>query len=333
MTTKELDFKSKVEILHKLDQINNAIAIKEDNFSNFMGEGTRTIKYYLLVTNIFFICIIISSISYYYSSVVHKITISKQELNQQKKQLQSIIKDLKKTKESLSTQIIQHKKIIGTISHDIRSPLKYIQIIAKLLSDTIDEKLDSASHKYAISIFKSSTQLYKFTKNLIEYSYIYIEEKDFTQSTSYSVYDLIEAKKNIHDEIAKSTKTIIINQCDVNLNSEINIKIISIILQNLLDNAVKFTKNGTIKIGARVEKQKIIYWVSDNGLGMQQDVLDYYTNLSKNEDPEKLILSTYGIGLHLVHELLNILKGKIKFDSTINQGTTITIEVKLIENE
>lgn len=144
---------------------------------------------------------------------------------------------------------------------------------------------------------------------------------------------MIEAKKNIHDEIAKSTKTIIINQCDVNLNSEINIKIISIILQNLLDNAVKFTKNGTIKIGARVEKQKIIYWVSDNGLGMQQDVLDYYTNLSKNEDPEKLILSTYGIGLHLVHELLNILKGKIKFDSTINQGTTITIEVKLIENE
>lgn len=44
----QLDFASKIEILQKLDKINIEIAIKENNFSNFLGEGTRTVKYYLL---------------------------------------------------------------------------------------------------------------------------------------------------------------------------------------------------------------------------------------------------------------------------------------------
>ena len=329
----KLEYTDKIKILSQLDKINNAIAIKQNNFSDLLGEGTRALKYYLLLTNILFICIIMTSVSYYYSSVLKKVIISRFELNLQKKQLKAFIKDLQLTKENLSTQIIQHKKIIGTISHDISSPLNYIQIIAKRLSENINEKLDSTSFKYVNSIYKSSTQLCAFTKNLIEYSNIYIEEKNYKEIVPYSVYLLIESKKNIYDEIAKSNNTLIINESNENLNSQINVKILSIVLQNLLDNAVKFTKNGLIRIGAKVENKKLIFWVCDNGIGMNQDLLEYYSNLSLRQDSEKLILSNYGIGLHLVHELLNIVKGKIKFNSASDEGTTITIEIDIIEND
>jgi len=322
----ELDYETKIKILEELDEINKKISIKQDAFSRSLGDGTREVKNYLLLANIFFTFIIVGSISFYYSAMLQKIIKSKLELNQQKEQLEAIIKDLEKTKQDLSTEIIQHKKIIGTISHDIRSPLKYIQLIAKHLSANTKKSKDEITHKYVSSIYKSSSQLYEFTKTLIEYSKIYIEDKDYDQKR-YSVYDLIEDKKVFFEDIAANNDTQIINKTDLNLSSDINIRIISIVIHNLIDNAVKNTNSGTIEIGAKADSDKITYWVKDTGTGMSQDIIDYYTNLFKDRDPEKLILSTYGIGLHLVLELLIIIKGNISFSNSENGGTTVTIDI------
>jgi K+-sensing histidine kinase KdpD len=264
--------------------------------------------------------------------MLQKIIKSKQELSQQKTQLEVIINDFEKTKQDLHAEIIQHKKIIGTISHDIRSPLKYIQLIAKHLSCNIKKTKNPILHKYADSIYKSSSQLYDFTKTLIEYSKIYIEDRDYNQKI-YSVYDLIENKKMFFEEIATNNNTKIINKTDLNLNSDINIRIISIIIHNLLDNAVKNTDSGTIEIGAQSDTGKITYWVKDTCSGMSQNIIDYYTHLFKNRDPEKLILSTYGIGLHLVLELLIILRGNISFSNPNNLGTTVTIDINFKQKQ
>ncbi|GIZ09258.1 hypothetical protein FUMI01_19850 [Flavobacterium sp. UMI-01] len=318
----------KLQILKDINILNSKITINQDAFSQSFGDGTRSIKNYLFLVNTLFILIIVGTITFYYNRMIENLLRSKQKLSIQKKQLQVIIKDLEKTKESLSTEIIQHKKIIGTISHDIRSPLKYIQLIAKHLTNSTKKNKDSTTHKYATSIYKSSSQLYDFTKTLIQYSKIYIEEKNYEQKP-YSVYNLIENKKTFFEEIAQNNKTNIINLTDENLDSTVNIRIISIIIHNLLDNAVKHTHNGTIQIGAKTENKQLVYWVQDTGIGMNQDIIDYYVNLFKNRDSEKLILSTYGIGLHLVLELLIILKGEIYFSSIENEGTTVTIKLNL----
>lgn len=322
----QLDYNAKIKTLLQLDEINKKISLSEERFSNLLGDGTRKTNYYLLLINIFFTFIIIGSISFYYSAMLQKIIKSKLELKQQKEQLEAIINDLEKTKLDLYTEIIQHKKIIGTISHDIRSPLKYIQLIAKHLSSNTKKYKDENTHKYATSIYKSSSQLYEFTKTLIEYSKIYIEDRDYNQK-KYSVYELIENKKVFFEDIAANNNTQIINKTDLKLNSDINIRIISIIIHNLIDNAVKHTNSGTIEIGAQADFEKITYWVKDTGSGMNPEIIEYYTNLFKNRDPEKLILSTYGIGLHLVLELLIILKGNITFLNPSNEGTTVTIEI------
>jgi len=322
----ELDYETKIKILEELDEINKKISVKQDAFSQSLGDGTREVKNYLLLANFFFTFIIIGSISFYYSAMLQKIIKSKQELNQQKEQLEAIINDLEKTRQDLSTEIVQHKKIIGTISHDIRSPLKYIQLIAKHLSSNTKKSKDEVTHKYVSSIYKSSSQLYEFTKTLIEYSKIYIEDKDYDEK-QYSVYDLIEDKKVFFEDIAANNGTQIINKTDLKLSSDINIRIISIVIHNLIDNAVKNTNSGTIEIGAKADSDKITYWIKDTGTGMSQDIIDYYTNLFKNRDPEKLILSTYGIGLHLVLELLIIIKGNISFSNSENGGTTVTIDI------
>lgn len=323
---KKLDNVDKNTYLSKISILTHKININQDAFSNSFGDGTRKIRNYLIYTNVFFILIIISSVSFYYSKMIRKLVYSKHRLTSQKKQFKQIIKDLEKTKEDLSTGIIQHKKIIGTISHDIRSPLKYIQLISKHLEKETLKNKDLVSNKYASSISKSSSQLYNFTKTLIQYSKIYMEDRSYVQKP-YSIHSLFENKKDFFEEIALSKETIIRNTTSKSLQSTVNIRIMSIIIHNLLDNAIKNTSKGSIELGAKSVGAKTTFWVKDTGIGMNQDIMDYYANLIKNKDPEKLILSTYGIGLHLVLELLIIIKGQMFFSSIPNNGTTITIEI------
>ncbi len=321
---KKLTYDQKLQLLEELDLINTKITINQDAFSNSFGDGTRAIKNYLLIVNTFFIFIIIGAVSYYYGSTIKKLTIARNKLKSQKEKLQSTIADLEKTKINLSTEIIQNKKIIGTISHDIRSPLKYIQVIAKHLTTIIDK--NEIAHKYITSIHKSSYQLCEFTKTLVEYSKIYIADKKREQK-SYSLFELVENKKVIFEEIAQNYNTKIINTTAQDTFSNINKRIVAIIIHNLLDNAVKNTINGTIEIGALKDNQKTSYYVKDSGSGMGQDIIDYYTNLFNNRDPEKLILSAYGIGLHLVLELVAMLNGKISFTKGDEEGTTVLVEI------
>jgi K+-sensing histidine kinase KdpD len=313
-------------LLAKITKLHKKITVNHDTLVSSFANGTQRLKYWVLIANLIFISLIITAVTVHYTSLIKKLLYSKQKLKIQKEKLHTFIRDLEKTKENLSIEIIQHKKIIGTISHDIRSPLKYIQLIAEYLSNTTEKNGDLVSNKHASSIQKSAAQLYDFTKTLIHYSQIYIEDKNYQQKP-YLVFDLIESKKSLFEEIALNNHTKIINVTNQNLNSDLNINIISIVIHNLLDNAVKNTHNGSIEVGAKFKNEKLTYWVKDSGSGMNEDIINYYMNLFNKKNSEKLILSTSGMGLHLVLELLILLKGKISFSSTDNIGTVVTIEV------
>ncbi len=317
---------SKDDYLSRLSIVSDNLTINEREFSNTLGEGTREIRDYLIITNIIFVLIIFGSVSWYYSTMIKKLLLSKHEIDETNKHLHTIILDLERTKTDLSKGIIQQKKIIGTISHDIRSPLKYIVLIGNYLFDETKKDKDSTLHKYSSSMLKSSTQLYEFTKILIEYSNIYIEDKAHKQA-KYSFYDLVQTKIELFKEIAANNNSKLLNTVGKNISSHVNERIISIIVHNLLDNAVKNTADGVIEVCAYTDYKKITFWVRDTGVGMSHDLMEYYTNLFKNKESEKLILNNFGIGLHFVLELLILIKGNITFSSVANEGTTITIEI------
>ncbi|PKB18742.1 HAMP domain-containing sensor histidine kinase [Flavobacterium sp. 5] len=313
--------------LTKLSDVSDKLTINERNFSNTLGEGTREIRDYLIYTNIFFVLIIFGSVSLYYNTMIKRLLFSKNEINESNKYLQTMITDLENIKTDLSKEIIQQKKIIGTISHDIKSPLKYIVLIGKYLCEETKKTNNSVSHKYATSILKSSSQLYEFTNVLVEYSDIYIEEKRY-EIVAYPFYDLVHKKIELFTEIAHNNNSVIFNKVDKNLISHVNNRIVAIILHNLLDNAIKNTIFGEIEVGAFADKNKFVFWIKDTGIGMDQYLIDYYIDLFKSKESEKLILNNFGIGLHFVLELLIILKGNINFSSVVNAGTTVTVEIK-----
>jgi signal transduction histidine kinase/ligand-binding sensor domain-containing protein len=238
------------------------------------------------------------------------------------KKLARTVRKLKTTEKDLKQEIKQQETLVKSISHDIKSPLKFLTSSINHLSDNINSSQDKKLKRQIETIQLSSDQLYEYVENLIKYSTIFSEGKKL-EDKSYSLYDLIEEKIQIFGKIAAVENTIIINNVDQNLFIRTNNKALSIIVHNLLDNAIKNTKNGKIELVSLTRDNMLTLTILDNGKGMSKELIDYYLDFHKNP-----IVKNYHLGLHMIIELLLIIKGNINIKSTINEGTTIEIMVE-----
>jgi len=109
-------------------------------------------------------------------------------------------------------------------------------------------------------------------------------------------------------------------------------KLLIIIFQNLLTNALKYTpKGGDIKLVLKVNKKnKLLVSISDNGYGIPKNQQSkIFTKLFRADNIiDKDTIGT-GLGLFIVKACVNILKGKIWFESKENKGTTFFVELPL----
>ncbi|MEY8758919.1 sensor histidine kinase [Chryseobacterium tongliaoense] len=242
------------------------------------------------------------------------------------KNLSDTVENLEITKIKLRKEIELQKKLIGTITHDITTPVKFIALITEEILEK-KEFDQQRTEKIFSSIYKSSQQLYNFTMTLKEYADIYYHHRS-DESQLYSLHKLVEEKKVLFNAIAENNDTIIVNNVDKSIYTWISKNILAAIIHNLLDNAVKFTKNGTIIINSDREEGNIILTLQDTGIGMNEQKIEYYTQLQDNIENEKLLLQKYGMGLHLVLQLLQMIESKIIIKKNQLRGTSFTLILK-----
>ncbi|MEL1252248.1 ATP-binding protein [Flavobacterium sp. DGU38] len=237
------------------------------------------------------------------------------------KKLATTVQKLEIVENDLKQEIKQHETLVKSMSHDIKSPLKFLSasINHLFINETIQ---DNTKLKQKVETIQASTQqLYEFVENLIKYSSIFIEGKNL-EDKSYFLYDLIEEKIQIFEKIAEAENIRIINNINPNLDIRTNNKALSIIIHNLIDNAIKNTKNGKIELLCTTQENILTLKIIDNGKGMSQELIDYYLDFYK-----KPIVKNYHLGLHMIIELLIVINGNINITSAINEGTTIEIMV------
>jgi K+-sensing histidine kinase KdpD len=238
--------------------------------------------------------------------------------------LETAITALQISKNNLTQEILQQKRLIETISHDIKSPLKYLVLTVHHLYKEIDKINLISVKEEAKSAYKSSFQLYVYVQNLVKYSKIFVEDKKLEEN-SYFLYELVDIEIQLFEQMALSENTIIINSVKRSESLKTNKKIVSIIIHNLFDNALKNTKNGTIELRSKIKGKKLFFSIIDNGTGMDKELIDYYMTLFKKQTLKKEISRNYVQGLPMIIELLGTIEGEIKITSTLNAGTSIEV--------
>ena len=244
------------------------------------------------------------------------------KINEQTNDLKNTISTLRATKQNLNQQIENNTKIIQYITHDIKSPLKFMAMASKYMYDSFEEN-DPDLKENIQSIFTSSSQMFNFVDNLLEYSKVYLDKGEL-YIEEFKLHEVINEKIALFESIANSKKITIKNLIEKNTTLKGNKQLFSIIIHNLLDNAIKNTPYGNIIFNALVDEEQTYISIADTGNGMDKSIIDYYQDLIDNYDSERS-KTNKRIGLHIVIELLLILNGKMNIESSNNKGTVITL--------
>jgi len=269
----------------------------------------------VLLVNLLFI----SFVQYYFFTVF---TQTIQELNTRTTLLNETVKALENSRDGLRQQSRLQKKLIAAITHDIKSPLKYLMLTGKSLYRNSKQPVNNTEESLR-AIYTSAFQMYHFTNNLLQYASLYQEDNHITTS-SFHLDDLVQEKISIFKEMISSQNNKIVNNIPDHLLVCTNKELLSVIIHNLLDNAIKYTSNGHIYFSANQHRGKLQLCIQDTGIGMAPELVNWCNNrqmvkdfMNENE--------AHGLGWAMVKELIGLIKGHIMVQSKSGSGTLILL--------
>ena len=106
---------------------------------------------------------------------------------------------------------------------------------------------------------------------------------------------------------------------------------LSEILTNLIDNAIKFTEKGYVKVKARKQEDSVLVEIIDTGLGIAKDEKSkLFEKFYQISTPSKSEVQGTGLGLSITKQMVELLGGKIDFKSELGKGSTFyfTLPIK-----
>lgn len=232
--------------------------------------------------------------------------------------LVSLRESRKKAEESdkLKTAFLQN------ISHEIRTPMNGIMGFAGLLRDV--ELTEDQRQEYLNIIIRSSNRLLDVVNQVLDISML--ETGNIKTNT-----DEINLKKftaEILDDFAQDVKPGVDFYFvpDKNLTNETIIISdeykLRQILNNLINNAIKFTEKGYIKIGYLLNNKKLDFFVEDTGIGIPVDEQqEIFKRFRKSEHTNQRFYDGVGVGLAICKGNLELMNGSISVESDKDNGT------------
>jgi PAS domain S-box-containing protein len=210
-------------------------------------------------------------------------------------------------------------------SHDLREPLRIINGYAYMLQSAM-QALPPTFRHYVGNMVEAATRMSEMIDGLLAYSRVN-QELDYTRISI--VGSLRQAKKNLKNKIDASGAII---KC----KGKAHIKGIKgqwiQLFQNLLDNAIKYSKEGekpliSIKIVASDTYVKVT--LSDKGIGIDEKNHKKMFKIFKQLHPKETYVGR-GIGLALVRQIVDHHHGKVWIESEVGEGTTFHISLPVL---
>ncbi|WP_428328917.1 GAF domain-containing sensor histidine kinase [Mucilaginibacter sp.] len=217
------------------------------------------------------------------------------------------------------------KRIIAILAHDVRNPLASIKNIIELKQSAILDAADAAEMMEMVAGQLNNT--ITMVENIVKWGQTHLKFGRM-QLMEIDLHQLVERifGSELLNSTAKNNK--LINQVATGTIILSDEQALEFVLRNLISNANKYTQNGSITVDAQQTGLKTTLFVIDNGVGMPQQKAD---ELFGNDGAQSTLGTNMekgsGLGLILVKEFIERLKGVISVESTINKGTIFKIEI------
>jgi signal transduction histidine kinase len=221
-------------------------------------------------------------------------------------------------------------QFLANVSHELRTPLNAIIGFTRLVLRKTEGQIPNLQTENLQKVLISAEHLLQLINGLLDLSKIEAGRMEVLPE-SFRLDEVIEKAAStvepmLKDDSVRLVREIALDIPPINTDRE---KFEQILL-NLLSNAAKFTERGEIKISAWQENGFLKVAVSDTGIGMEREALQYiFEEFRRVDVAGTRKYSGTGLGLAIVKKLVTLLGGEISVESELGKGSTFTVKLPI----
>lgn len=230
---------------------------------------------------------------------------------------------------SLKELEIVKANFIGTISHELKTPLTSIMMGVGLINNSSIGILNQKQQNIVETIKEDTQKLNELVSNLLKISQIHSNSTIFNMRKS-------DIKELIENCVTKFKTQAIDKGLNIILDLEKELPDVAIdeekikwVLNNLISNAIRYTEKGAVHLKAYIKNNYIYIYVIDTGRGIPEDylekVFEKFVRVEGFEIPEE----STGLGLSIAKEVVEMHEGKIWCESEVGFGSKFIFTIPL----
>ncbi|MBI5539005.1 MAG: tetratricopeptide repeat-containing sensor histidine kinase [Bacteroidia bacterium] len=315
-TSSIIEMQTRFETVAKEKEIQ--LLKKDKEISALEVERHKSFQKYLIISSI--LLLLLATVIIFSQRVKRK---SNLLLSLKNRELEQINKKLIESEQNLIELNATKDKFFSIIAHDLKNPFNALLGFSQLLERNYDTYTKTEIKEYINVIYESSQSLFKLLDNLLQWS------RTQTGSITYNpeIFNLLPVVKQEITYLqfyADKKKIAIKVTVDSTISAFADKNIISTVIRNLINNAIKFTNsNGKVEIRAVETLNEIEVSIADTGVGIDADDLEKLFQLNSSISNKGTANEEgTGLGLLLCKEFIERNGGRIWANSNKGKGST-----------
>lgn len=244
--------------------------------------------------------------------------------------------EIQRKAEELEISTRYKSEFLANMSHELRTPLNSILLLSRLLSENNEHNLTSDQIEYANVIQSSGNGLLGLIDEILDLSKIEAGQMKL-EYMDVSVQEITDELQALFNPIANEKGLDFRIEVEKNVPQLIETDKMRLgqILKNLISNALKFTSKGNVTLSVKRESPvapTLQFSVKDTGIGIPTEKQHLIFEAFQQADGStKRKYGGTGLGLSISRELAKLLGGEITLVSNLNEGSTFTLQLPIVE--
>lgn len=222
---------------------------------------------------------------------------------------------------------------IAIVSHELRTPLNAILGYAEMFKESVYGPMNEKQTNMADRIIKNTQRLLGLINDLLDQAQIEAGKMTI-QMAPVRPAELLENLHGVMDQIVNEKGLRLTSEIEDDLPEVLNGDTLRLqqILVNLVNNSVKFTDRGTVRVRLFCpDSSKWGIEVTDTGHGIPESEIPYiFDTFRQVESTATRVHGGFGLGLSIVKQLVTLMNGDIRVKSKVDQGSTFIISLPLV---
>ena len=228
--------------------------------------------------------------------------------------------ELHQAKEAIELKEKQKTEAFINISHEIKTPLT-------LISNYLDKHIKVHGITKELEISQQNTnKLKRDMINVLDFEKLDKGMAFYDHSKIADFSNIVSLNLNMFYEIAKRKGIKLKGDIEENIYIKADPIALDRVVNNLVDNAIKYTENkGRIDVSLMADKNNLELIVKDTGVGISEESIKHIFKPYFQVSEKKSNLQGIGMGLNIVKKIIDEIKGDMKVESKLNEGTRFNI--------